>query len=88
MAGSTVTPLDLLRAPGPGDPVSPATGMCLFRLLLFGHTAALTSGQSGGCLGTQRFSSVVPPHVGARYSTQAYPIFAKTVRTLCVRSVS
>ena len=42
----------------------------------------------GGCLGTQRLSSVVPPHVGARYSTQAYPIFAKSVRPLCVRSMS
>ena len=42
----------------------------------------------GGRLGTQRLSSVVPPHVGARYSTQAYPIFAKSVRPLCVRSMS
>ncbi len=76
-AGSTVSSQGLLRAPGPGGPVSPATE---------GEIASCSL--AGGCLGTQRFSSVVPPHVGARYSTQAYPIFAKSVRPLCVRSMS
>jgi hypothetical protein len=87
-AGSTVSPQDLLRAPGPDDPVLPATGgwsllssrywgagaPCFFTWWVPGHPA----------LSVRR----PPSRVGVHYSTQAYPIFAKSVRPLWVRSMS